>query len=92
MTAPTVAALLDLARDLVARREFDVEVVLTLLSKLPGDDLDLQTRGAVKHALIAGATALDGGVGHTAVARFALARVVVLLEKHVDDEGSADPQ
>ena len=87
MPAPTVAALLDAARDLVARRYFDVEQVLQLLSlltHLPIDELDLQTRGAVKHAEMTGAAALKGGPGLTAVSRVALARVVVLLEKHVE--------
>ena len=82
MTAPTLAALLDVARQLVVQRKFDVEVVLTLLSNLPGDELDLQTRGAVKHARMVTVAAIEGGTSRTAVARFALARVVVLLEKH----------
>ena len=85
MTGPTIASLLDVARNLVAQRKFDVEVVLTVLSKLPGDDLNLQTRGAVKHAQIVAVAARDGGVGHTAIARFALARVVALLESDGPD-------
>ena len=84
MTAPTIAALVDVAHDIVARRQFDAEVVLTLLSKLPGDELDIQTRGAIKHAQIVAVAAGNGGVGSTAIARFALARVVVLLEEHLE--------
>ncbi len=80
MTIPTLAALLDVAHDLVAQRIFDADVVLTLLSKLPGADFDAQIRGAVRHAQITAEAARDRSTAHTAVARFALARVVTLLE------------
>ena len=78
MATPTVAALLDVAHDLVAQRSFDAAVVLTLLSKLPHDDVDLQVRGAIKHAQIAAEAAKCGSVGGTAIARFALARGVTM--------------
>ena len=78
MTAPTIAALIDCAHDLVAQRSFDTAAVLTLLSQLPGDELDLQICGAIKHAQITATAAGEGG--RTVVARFALARVVTLLE------------
>ena len=80
MTAPTVAALLDVAHDLVARRSFDTETVLTLLANLPLDALDVQTRGAIRHAQLAAVAAGAGGVGLPVNARFALARVGALLE------------
>ncbi len=85
MTEPTIAALLDVARDLIAQRRFDAEAVLTLLAKLPADKFDVQVRGAIKHARISAAAAGAGGSSRTAVARFALARVVVLLEVIVDE-------
>ena len=86
MTTPTIAALIDVAHDLIAQRSFDADVVLTLLSKLPLDELDLQTRGAIKHAQLAAEAARDKSTARTAVARFALARVVVLLEAGVEGE------
>ena len=84
MTAPTVAALLDVAHDLVARHSFDTETVLKLLANLPLDDLDVQTRGAMRHAQLAAITASRGGMGRTVNARFALARLAALLEAQVE--------
>lgn len=84
MATPTIAALLDVAHDLVAQRSFDVAVVLTLLSKLPSDEVDVQVRGAIKHAQLAAVAAGNGGMGLTVNARFALARVVSLLEAYVE--------
>ena len=85
MTAPTIAALIDVAHSLIAQRRFDAEVMLALLSKLPVDELDFQTRGAIKHAQISAVAAQDGS-SQTAIARFALARVVMLLEEHLNPE------
>ena len=84
MTEPTIAALLDVAHDLIAQRRFDAGAVLMLLSKLPSDKFDVQTCGAIKHAQLTAAGA--GGSSRTAVARFALARVVMLLEAAVEAE------
>ncbi len=83
MTEPTLAALLDVARDLVAQRQFDIEVVQKLLSEMPSGDLALQARGAIRHAQLVVAAAGDGSISRVAVARFALARVVVLLEQEL---------
>ena len=83
MATPTIAAVLDVAHDLVARPSFDAAMVLTLLSKLPLDEVDVQARGAIKHAQFAADAAKCGGVGRTVEARFALARVVTLLEQCV---------
>ena len=47
------------------------------------EDLDVQAQGAIRHARMVAMIAQDGSTAHVAVARFALARVVVLLEKHV---------
>ena len=83
MTAPNVAAFLDVAHDLVARPSFETQIVLRLLANLPFNELDVQIRNAVKHAEHAVAAACNGGVGRTVNARFALARLVSLLEAHV---------
>ena len=52
----TVAALLDVARDLAAQDRFDAEVVLRLLENLQLADLDVQTHGAIIHARLVAAT------------------------------------
>ena len=81
----TVAALLDVARQIMAQSHPDVDELLVLLANLPVEDLDAQTRGAVDHARHVAAAAQDKSGVRTAVARFALARVVLLLERHVTD-------
>ena len=60
----------------------DIEKLLTLLANIPTNDLDVQTCGAIHHARKVAAGVRDGSA-HTAVARFALARVIILLEQHV---------
>ncbi len=79
----TVEALLDVARDIMAQSHPNIDELLMLLANLPVDDLGVQTRGAVVHARHVAAAAQDKSGVRTAVARFALARVVVLLEEHV---------
>lgn len=81
----TVAALLDVARQIMAQSHPDVDELLVLLANLPVEGLDAQTRGAVVHARHVAAAAQDKSSVRTAVARFALARVVLLLERHVTD-------
>ena len=73
------AELLDIGRNLVAQRRFDAEGVLELLDSLATAEIDARARGAIQHARI---TAIDvfGGNSHTAIARFALSRVVTLLD------------
>ena len=78
-----VAALLDAARDLMAQSRPDLQELLKLLAEMPIDDFDAQTRGAVQHARMVATAGQGRAGGHTAVARFALARVIVLLEQHV---------
>ena len=78
-----VAALLDVARDLSAQERFDADVVLELLERLQLVDLDVQSHGAVTHARLVATTALSERSSRDAVARFALARVVTLLERHI---------
>ena len=67
----------------MTQRHPDMEELLTVLANLPMDDLDVQTRGAVQHARMVATAGQDRNDGQTAVARFALARVIVLLEQHV---------
>ena len=80
------AELLDVARDLTAQDPFDVEVVLGLLSKLSSDDLDVQIRGAIRHAQLVTAAAHDRDSTRSTPARYALARVIVLLEERMAEE------
>ncbi len=91
MARMTIEMMLDVARDIVARPEFDAEVATGLLTSIPFDDLDLQTIGAVTHAKLAAITAMDGSTARIHEARLALSRVVMLLEQHVDD-GTPRPQ
>ena len=66
----------------MAQRHPDAEELLTFLANIPMDDLDVQTRGAVKHARLVATAGQSQNSTHTSVARFALARIIVLLEKH----------
>ncbi len=79
----TIVALLAIAQEIVAEPYLDVEKVLRLLAALPVEELDLQTRGAVRHAQLMAVSAQGSSTKRDAVARFALHRVVVLLEQHV---------
>ncbi len=80
-------AQIDTARLLVATLPFDSEVALILLNELP-TELDVQTRGAVRHAQRTVSTLGNApGSAQVALARFALARVVVLLERELDSAG-----
>ncbi len=79
----TVVALLASARSLLVKRQFDAERVLKLLAALPIGELNVQARGAVRHAQVVAKIALDPCTSRNAVARFALHRVVLLLEEHL---------
>ena len=79
-----VNELLDIGRNLIVQEQFDAGVVLELLDDISVTDLEVQVRGAIQHARLVALDVFGGGVSHTAVARFALSRVVVLLEEHVD--------
>ena len=78
----TIAALLCHGRDLLAQIDFDIEQALKWLHALPTNDLDHQECGSIKHAKRAVADSLLDAQT-IPVARFALARVIVLLERHV---------
>ena len=56
---------------------------MELLERLQLADLDMQSYGAVTHARLVATTALSERSSRDAVARFALARVVVVLERHI---------
>ena len=88
----TVAALLDAARHTMAQHPLDMEELLMLLANMPTDDLDVQTRGAVQHARLVATAGRNGKSSHTAVARFALARVIVLLEHYLPVAGQVTPE
>lgn len=79
----TIAAQLDVARDLVGKARFDAGVMLELLDSLPRESFRAQIRGAITHARLTATVASSGDPDHIAVARLALARVVTLLEWHV---------
>ena len=81
----TVAAMLAIAQDVVTADHFDAEQALRLIAALPTDELDLQTRGAIRHAQLLAANAPGDDSSRDAVARFALARVVVMLEQHLEN-------
>ena len=83
----TVTALLDVARGLVVEDRFDAELALRLLAAVPTDGLDVQIRGAVRHAQLVTKSALDPCTSRTTVARFTLHRVVVLLEQYIVELG-----
>ena len=83
MPPATVAALLEVARDISVQVRFDADVALKLLERLQIADLDVQVHGAVTHARLVATTALGECSSRDAVARFALARVVTLLERHI---------
>ena len=78
-----LATLLQAARNLAAQDQFDIEEMLLVLANVPMNDLDVQSRGAVVHARnIAAADRSSSNSRHTAMTRYALARVVSLLERH----------
>ena len=77
----TLHTLLDVAHELVGQPEFDAEVALKVLVRMPVAELDLQTCRAIQDATMVAMAASDGGHSHATVARFALAKVIVLLEQ-----------
>ena len=81
-----VAMLLQAARNLAAQDQFDIEDMLLVLANIPLDKLDAQARGAVVHARhVATADRTSDSSRHTAMTRYALARVVSLLERHLTE-------
>ena len=68
----SIAVTLVIARDMMARPEFDAEVATGLLTSVPFDDLDLQTMGAVTHAKLVAIRAMEGNAAQVAQARSAL--------------------
>ena len=82
MSPKQTAALLATARGLISQRDLDVAEMRALLDSMPTGDLDVQARVALRHAKLAVANA-GMSVSHQAVARYSLARVVMILEQHV---------
>ena len=83
-SSANLTELLAIARDLVVRRDFDVEVVIELCNTLQREDLEVHLNIKTTHARLVAATALHPSTAHTTVARFALARLIVLLEKRIE--------
>ena len=81
----TVTEQLDVAKDLIGRRRLDIESTLTMLKALP-EDIGEAARSSVDQALQTVAAAAERDSRFEALARFALARVIVMLEKHVAEE------
>ena len=79
-----VATLLNVARGLVAQEKLDVEEMMELLDCLPIFTFDVPGQGAIVHAHMVAAAALDRRDAiHDMIARCALARVVALLESRM---------
>ena len=78
----TITQQLDVAKGLIGQRRLDIESTLRLLKALP-DDIGDAARSSVDQALQTVAAAAERDSRYEALARFALARVVVMLEKHV---------
>ena len=79
LTRSDLVASLVTARDLLGRPSLDVQATLDLLNALPAD-LGNEARASVDEALRLVAGSVEGGA-REAVARYALARVIVLLER-----------
>ncbi len=78
----TIAELLDIAKNLIGGRRLDLESTLAMLNALP-EDIGDKAQSSVEQALQAVAAAVDQDSRYEAVARFALARVIVMLETHL---------
>lgn len=71
---------LRLARGLLTAEALDIAAALALLNTMP-DTLGAPEREAIDHAKRAVAAAPGGDQRHEAVARYLIARIVVLLER-----------
>lgn len=77
---------LRIAQDLISAETLDVAAALALLNTLP-DTLGPPAQDAVDHAKRAVAAAPGGDHRHQAVARYMVARVLVLLEQAARKRG-----
>ncbi len=75
--------IIDDLRTLVVASDFDAELALGTLTALSSSaDLDAQTLGAIRHAtLVVAAVLSENSSRRIALSRFAIHRVVVLLER-----------
>ena len=79
-----MAALLDVALELVAQDRFDAEATIELLDHILAFDIEVQTFGAITHARRSAASVLgDETSTRAAAARFAFSRVIALLAPEV---------
>ena len=90
-TQVTITEQLEVAKDLISRRRLDVERTLTMLNALPADIGD-KARLSVEQALQTAAAAVERDSRYEALARFALARVIVMLEKQLAEMETAGPR
>ena len=81
-TQVTITEQIGVAKDLIGRRRLDFGSTLTMLNALPADIGDT-ARSSVEEALQTVADAAARDSRYEALARFALARVVVTLEQHL---------
>ena len=79
----SIAELLDVARELVEYKRFDAAEVMELLHVLAAEDVDVQTIGAIRHAKQVALLACNGSNIQETIARYALSRVIGLLEEQV---------
>ena len=84
----TITEQLDVAKDLIGQRRLDIESTLGMLKDLP-DDIGDAARSSVDQALQTVAAA-ERDSRYEAVARFALARVIVMLENHLAEAGRTE--
>lgn len=82
------ATYLRIAQNLVSAETLDVAAALALLNTLP-ETLGASVLDAVDHAKRAVAAAPGGDHRHQAVARYMVARVLVLLERAQADQNAS---
>ena len=87
-TRVTINEQLEVAKNLIGQRRLDFDQTLTMLSALPAD-IGESARSIVEQALHTVAVAAERDSRYEALARFALARVIVTLEQHLTKSAPA---
>ena len=83
-TRVTITEQIEVAKNLINQRRLDFDSTLTMLTALPADIGDT-ARSSVEQALHTVAVAAERDGRYEALARFALARVIVTLEQHLTE-------
>ena len=83
-TQVTITEQIEVAKNLIGQRRLDFDDALTMLNALPADIGDT-ARSSVEQALHALAVAAERDSRYEALARFALARVIITLEQHLTE-------